>query len=129
MAFRQANRRRWLGRRREPTGGGDWPDGSFLLTDRLRKWIDRFVFFLLLPLEDDCSEDLLLLLSLLLLLLLLLLELVLELLAELLSLLLLSPPVLSEVTNVSIHGCPEATRSIDSTMCCKSQVILVRPVF
>jgi hypothetical protein len=131
MALRQANRRLWLGRRREPLAGGDWA-GSLLLTERFRRWIDCcwlyfFFFFVFLPLEDDWPDDVALLE--LLLSLLSLLELLLEILLELLELLLLlllllSCLILSDATKVSIHGWPEATRSMDSTICFRSQVIL-----
>ena len=139
MALRQANRRLWLGRRREPVdGGGDWATaaagGSILLTERLRRWIDwlDFVFVLFfLQLEDDCPDEvpLLLILLLLLLSLLSLLELLELLSLLLLLLLLLSCLILSDATKVSIHCCPEATRSIDSTICFRSQVILAWPAF
>lgn len=78
-----------------------------------------FFFFRFLE-EEECSDELLeLLLELLELLLLERLELVLELLLPLVRL------ILSEATKESIQGWPEATRSMDSTICLKWQVILV----
>ena len=97
MALRQASRRRWLGRRREPgTGETGCSCSILLLTSRLRRWIEDF--FLRLPDDDDDDE--------------------------------LDDELLSLLSSAKVfHGCPEATRSMDSTICFKSQrVILVAGV-